>query len=147
MEFAELKLKWEEDSKIDRKQLDNESINIPRLHSKWYNILVDCKIEHKKIELAFAKEKINAKSYYSGDYTQEDKRFKSLGHQHRKLKNNEDMNDYVSADADMQKIKLKLFLAEEKIEFVLNVLNQINNRSFQIANAIKWAKFMEGIND
>lgn len=147
MEFDKLKELWDQDSNIDRKSLDNESLKIPQLHSKWYNILVDCKIEHKKEELAYAREKLKAKSYYSGDYTQEDKRFKTLGPQNRKLKTNEDMNDCVSADSDLQKIKLRMFLSEEKIEFVLNVLSQINSRSFQISNAIKWAKFMNGIND
>lgn len=146
MDFEKLKQLWEQDAKIDHKSLDTESLNIPKLHSKWYNILIECKLEYKKQELAYAREKVKAKSYYAGDYGPDDKRFKSLGAQPRKLKA-EDMNDYVAADSELQKIKLLMFLSEEKIEFVLNILNQINNRSFQISNAIKWSKFMQGIND
>lgn len=146
MDFSELKSLWDQDSQIDSKNLDTESLRIPRLHSKWYNFLIDCRIEYKKEELAFAKEKINAKNYYNGDYSPDDKRFKSLGHQNRKLKS-EDMNDFVSADTDLQKIKLKMFLAQEKMEFILSVIKQINDRNFQISNAIKWRKFMGGIND
>lgn len=146
MKFEELKNLWEEDSKIDSQALDTEALRIPRLHSKWYNILIDCKIDFKKNELAFAKEKVQAKNYYNGDYNENDKRFKDLGHQNRKLKS-EDMNDFVSADSDIQKIKLQMYLSQEKIEFILNVLKQINDRGFQISNAIKWRKFMNGLND
>lgn len=146
MDFQQLKDLWDEDSKIDSQALDTEALRIPRLHSKWYNILIDCKIEFKKQELSFAKEKIHAKNYYNGDYNPDDKRFKTLGHQSRKLKN-EDMHDFVSADKDLQTIQLKMFVAKEKIEFILNVLKQINDRGFQIANAIKWRKFMSGLND
>lgn len=147
MDFTQLKELWEKDSQIDSQALDTEALRIPRLHSKWYNILIDCKIEFKRSELALAKEKIHAKNYYNGDYNPvDDKRFKTLGHQSRKLKA-ADMDDYVSADSDMQKLQLKFFLAKEKIEFILNVLKQINDRGFQIANAIKWRKFMSGSND
>lgn len=146
MDFKELKDLWEKDSQIDSKALDTEALRIPRLHSKWYNILIDHKIEFKREELAYAKEKIAAKNYYSGDYSVEDPRFKKLGHQSRKLKS-EDMNDFCSADSDLQKTKLKMFVAQEKIEFILNILKQLNDRNFQISNAIKWRKFMEGIND
>lgn len=142
----QLKNLWDEDSKIDSQNLDTEALRTPRLHSKWYNILIDLRVEFKKAELAFAKEKIQAKNYYNGDYAPDDKRFKTLGHQNRKLKN-EDMNDFISADSDLQKIQLKIFLTKEKIEFILNVLKQINDRGFQISNAIKWRKFMSGLND
>ena len=142
----QLKNLWEEDSKIDSQNLDTEALRIPRLHSKWYNILIDLRVEYKKAELSFAKEKIAAKNYYNGDYSPDDKRFKSLGHQSRKLKG-EDMHDFISADSDLQKIQLKIFLTKEKIEFILNVLKQINDRGFQISNAIKWRKFMSGLND
>ena len=147
MEFSELKSMWEIDSKIDKNKLGDESIKTPQLHSKWYNILVDIKIEHKREELAYNREKVRAKTYYSGDYTKDDDRYKTLGAQPRKLKTNEDLNDYINADKEIQKIKLRMFVAEEKIDFVLNVLNQLNNRNFQISNAIKWTKFMNGDND
>lgn len=146
MDFEQLKALWEEDAKINSQALDTESLRTPSLHSKWYNILVDCRMAHKREELAFAKEKINAKNYYNGDYRPDDKRFKEYGHQSRKLKS-EDMNDFLSADTDIQKIRLKLFLAQEKIEFILSVLKQINDRSFHISNTIKWRKFLSGNND
>jgi len=146
MEFEQLKTLWDQDSQIDSKNLDTEALRIPRLHSKWYNFLIDLKIEYKKAELSFAKEKIAAKNYYNGDYNPDDKRFKTLGHQSRKLKG-EDMNDFISADSELQKCQLKVFLIKEKMEFILNVLKQINDRGFQISNAIKWRKFMSGLND
>lgn len=144
MEFETLKELWKKDSIIS-KNLDQESLNIPQLHSKWYNILIDCKIAYKREELAYNREKIKAQNYYSGDYNLDDKRYVKMGPQPKKLKTNE-LDDYCKADSELQKIILKKYLAEEKIEFILNILSQINSRSFQISNAIKWQQFMNGIN-
>ena len=38
MELDEIMKMWEEDSHIDDKDLDNESLNIPNVHQKYLNI-------------------------------------------------------------------------------------------------------------
>ena len=38
MELEDIMKMWEEDSHIDDKDLDNESLNIPNVHQKYLNI-------------------------------------------------------------------------------------------------------------
>jgi hypothetical protein len=46
MKLEEIESLWEQDSKIDRTDLDNESLKIPMLHSKYYKIYLREKIQN-----------------------------------------------------------------------------------------------------
>ena len=50
MKIDDIKQIWEKDSKISQDDLATESLRTPSLHSKYYNIYVDEKLQLKKQE-------------------------------------------------------------------------------------------------
>ena len=62
----------------------------------------------------------------------------------RLLKN--EVNSYVESDDDIIRMKQQVVLIEEKIHYLDAVIRMINNRGFQIKNALDWLKFSHGNN-
>ena len=56
-----------------------------------------------------------------------------------------DLPQYIGSDGDIIKMNQKIAYQKEKIEFLESVIRTINNRGFQIKNAIDWEKFKVGI--
>ena len=52
---------------------------------------------------------------------------------------------FIEADEDVRKLQLKIDYIEQTILFLDSVLRQINNRNYQIKNAIDWEKFQAGM--
>ena len=56
-----------------------------------------------------------------------------------------DIDKYIESDTDIIKHNYKIEYQKEKIDFLDSVIRSINNRGFQIKNAIDWEKFKVGI--
>tara|TARA_Y100000361_G_scaffold16586_1_gene13009 strand:+ start:191 stop:358 length:168 start_codon:yes stop_codon:yes gene_type:complete len=54
------------------------------------------------------------------------------------------MHSYLEADEDVFRIKTKIVMMEEKINYLDSIVKMINNRGFQIKSAIDWIKFKSG---
>jgi|TARA_B100000287_G_C20582570_1_gene760984 hypothetical protein len=136
---------WNRDREIDYTELGTESIRIPQIHDKYLKIFTDERIRLKGLELELAK-LVRAKTdYFSGRMTQEelDRRGweQFLG---RLLKN--EIPNYIESDDDIIKIKQQIVVYQEKINYLDAVIRMINNRGFQIKNALDWLKFSHGNN-
>ena len=51
---------------------------------------------------------------------------------------------YMDADPEMQNITTRINYYEEIIFVLEKIIQQLNNRTFQIKNSIEWQKFMQG---
>ena len=51
---------------------------------------------------------------------------------------------YVDSDDALTEHSLRVSVQEEKVNYLEAVLRQINNRGFQIKNAIDWNRFITG---
>jgi hypothetical protein len=136
---------WNRDREIDYTELGTESIRIPLIHDKYLKIYTDERIRLKGLELELAK-LVRAKTdYFSGRMSQEelDRRGweQFLG---RLLKN--EIANYIESDDDTVKIKQQIVVLQEKINYLDAVIRMINNRGFQIKNALDWLKFSHGNN-
>ena len=58
------------------------------------------------------------------------------------LRQNVDL--YLKGDQDLTELDDKIAYLEEVMEFLKAVMSQINQRGFQISNAIKWQQFTHG---
>ena len=56
-----------------------------------------------------------------------------------------DLNMHIEADAQIQKLSLKIGLQREKVSTLDSIIKTITNRGFQISNAINYMKLMNGI--
>jgi hypothetical protein len=52
---------------------------------------------------------------------------------------------YLSSDKDIINNNLKMVTQTEKNDFLQEVIKNINQRNYQIRNAIEWKKFTQGV--
>jgi len=136
MTFDELQDIAEKDMKLDKDNLDIESLKIPELQHKYlkhyskYNILV--KQSETEYKILYRKKW----EHYSG---KGETPFLT-----KVLK--QDMTIYLEADEELCKAKNKMEYYKNILTYVEGILKSLNNRGFQIKNAIDWKKFCEGLN-
>ena len=143
MKLEEIQELWNRDREIDIAELAIESVRIPQLHDKYLKIYIDERIKLKSLEFELSKMVRLKNDYYSGRMAQED--LEKLGWEPilgKILKG--EMHSYLEADEDVFRIKTKIVMMEEKINYLDSIVKMINNRGFQIKSAIDWIKFKSG---
>jgi hypothetical protein len=136
---------WRKDSEIDYTELGTESIRIPLIHDKYLKIFIDERIRLKGVEFELSKIVRTKTEYYSGKMSQEElERHGWEQYLGRLLKN--EIANYIESDDDVIKLKQQLVILQEKITYLDSVIKMINNRGFQIKNALDWLKFSHGNN-
>lgn len=131
---------WTIDSKIDPELLDEESIKIPQLHSKYLKYLSDVKLLKIKKEMEYRVLLREKFEYYTGKASEEV--YKEKPFDLKILK--QDLSLYMESDTDIQALLARINYYEEIMFFLDKVLHCLNNRGFQIKNSIDWQKFMQG---
>ena len=145
MKLEEIQELWNRDREIDYTELGTESIRIPLNHDKYLKIFTQEKIRLKSVEFEMLK-LVRAKTeYYSGNMSQEELNKRVWEPYLERLLKNE-VNSYVESDDDIIRMKQQVVLIEEKIHYLDAVIRMINNRGFQIKNALDWLKFSHGNN-
>jgi hypothetical protein len=143
MKLEEILDEWEKDAKIDGTSLDTESLNIPSLHHKYIKIYSSENLRMKQLRFEQKEMELKKYEYYSGKLDQQElKELDWKPFDFKLLK--QDIPRYLEADSDLRKYILKVDLQNEKLDLLKSILNTINNRSFQISNAIKWNAFLNG---
>ena len=143
MKLEEIQELWNRDREIDIAELAIESVRIPQLHDKYLKIYIDERIKLKSLEFELSKMGRLKNDYYSGRMAKED--LEKLGWEPflgKILKG--EMHSYLEADEDVFRIKTKIVMMEEKINYLDSIVKMINNRGFQIKSAIDWIKFKSG---
>jgi len=140
MNLDEIQLSWEEDSKIDDDNLHSESTKIPSLHAKYYRILNNILLMKKLEENKFKQLKKTKWQYYTGKADPEV--YIAQPFDHKVLR--QDVDKYMDSDEDLIKIQNKIDYFQVMLNYLDSILKIINNRTFQIKNAIEWQKFIRG---
>jgi len=135
-----IKSQWAEDSVMDRELLDEESLKIPQLHSKYLNYLSDVKLLKIKKEQEYKTLIRDKFEYYTGKADPEVYQQKPFDLKILK----QDLALYMDSDPEIQLLQTRINYYEEIIYFLEKVLSCINNRGFQIKNSIDWQRFMQG---
>ena len=135
---------WRKDSSIDSTELGKESLKIPQLHSKYMKIYFE---ERQKLRgYEFKKKEIALKKYeyFNGRMSREELEEAGWEPFVKKLMKNE-IDMYLDSDKDIITNNIRIVNQKEKISFIEEVLKNINQRNFQIKNAIDWRKFTQGV--
>ena len=131
---------WEKNSKIDYSNLGTESIRIPVIHDKYLKIFIDERIRLKGMEFELSKLVRSKTNYYKGEMAEDELEKRGWEQfQGRLLKN--EISNYIETDDDYIKIKQNIVVQQEKINYLDSIIKQLNNRGFQIKNAIDWLKY------
>lgn len=127
---------WREDA-VMGDDLFDEARKIPILHSKWLDKYLKIQLLKKEKEYEYNRLYLRKYSYYMGreETCPDDKIIKT------------EVPIYMKGDEDIIRSQAVLDLYD-KIESTLKeILNNINNRSFQIKNAIDWMKYAKGLDE
>lgn len=144
MLLEEIEKLWAEDVEINPLKLDQESLKIPKLHSKYYKLLV-----HEKMVLIKLKNKLEEKEhvleqFYNKTLTVEELNHYNLPlHQDKKVIKS-DIPSVIANRSDVIELKTKLGVQHIKIEFLESILKSIQGRNWNIRDAIEWRKFENG---
>jgi hypothetical protein len=143
MTIDEILENWNVDSKIDKTELGDEALNIPKLHHKYYQIFVKEKLILRKQESDMKQLKLDKYEFLTQGPNEETKeRGWKLPPKGMILKG--DIPMYLDADQDVVTLSLKIGYQLEKIELLDSIIKTIMNRNFIIRNAIDWQKFTMG---
>lgn len=137
-----IKNMWEKDSKIDIDNLHQESIKIPALHAKYYEIYTNIIVLKKKADCIRKTLKHERYEYYSGKADPEvyiENPFP------KKVRDKDTMQKYLDADSRLSKATLKVEYYDIMLKQLEDILKMIHNRNYQIKNSIDFIRFQSGL--
>ncbi len=143
MLFDDIKKMADVDLKFNESELDTESLRIPQLHGKYLNMLYDEKLVLRKWKNELGQLLKLKWEYYTGKMSEE--QLKELNwepFQLRILK--QDVELYMESDADLNQKRDRVFVQEEKVNYLESIIKMISNRQYHIRDAITWRKFING---
>lgn len=135
---------WGEDSKIDSLALDEESLKVPVLHSKYVRLLTDERRHLNKMRESHSILVRDKSEYYAGKMCEEDLQERGWEPLDIKILKS-DVPKYVEGDKDIVKHMIQISEQNEKVQLLLSILNMIQWRAQQVKNAIEWRKFLNGV--
>jgi hypothetical protein len=133
---------WEKDAKLDPDNLHNESLNIPTLHAKYFELYNTIFLLRKKAEQQRKNIRHERYEYFSG---KADPDVYVENPFPKKIRDKDTMQKYLDADAKLSNASLKIDYYDTMLVYIESILKQINNRTFQIKNAIEFMKFNAGL--
>ena len=145
MKLEEIQELWNRDREIDYTELGTESIRIPQINDKYLKIYTDERIKLRGLEFELSK-LVRAKTdWYAGRMSQEDLEERGWDQFLGRLLKNE-ISYYIESDNDVIKIRQHIAILQEKNNYLDSIIKMLNNRGFQIKNALDWLKFSHGTN-
>ena len=142
MLLSNLQIFAEKDLKLNRNDLALESLRTPEIHNVWMKYLSIEKLSLYNLENKYNILYKKRWDFYLGNATAEE--YAENPFSKKVIRG--DINIYINADIEICKLLLKVKLAEEKVNFILETIKQINGRNWHIGNAIKWKTFINGEN-
>ena len=146
MTLKQIQEMWAQDSIIDDIELDASSLQVPKLHAKYAELLSNYKLDlirHERKMKSLNKDKW---LWYSGKMSKEDIEFNKWDYDPfgglTVLKS--DYDKFTGADKDIQDLDEKIQYLRITVDYLQDVVSQITWRHQTIKNIIEWRKFMAG---
>ena len=133
---------WEQDSKIDSDNLHTESLNIPILHAKYFDLYNTIFLLRKKAEQQKRNIRHERYEYYSG---KSDPEVYVENPFPKKIRDKDTIQKYLDADESLSKVCLKIDYYDTMLVYIESILKMIQNRTYQIKNAIEFMRFNSGL--
>ena len=134
---------WRQDSDIDRTEPGKALLDIPKLHSKYLNILSQHRLLSKQAEFKYNKMKKLKWEYYTGKLDDDD--LKKHGWEPFPFVLKSDITTYLESDEDLNKYLASKILHDEIVDVCGTILKELNSRTYQLRSFIDWEKFIQGI--
>ena len=132
---------WEKDAKIDPDNLHTESLNIPVLHAKYFDLYNTIVLLRKKAEQQNKNIHHERYEYFSG---KADPEIYVENPFPKKIRDKETMQKYLDADDKLSSINMKICYYDTMLYYLESILKVIQNRTYQIKNSIEFLRFNAG---
>ena len=132
---------WKKDSHINMDNLHDESIKVPALHAKYFEIYNTVILLKKKAEQTRKNVRHERYEYFTGKADPEvyvESPFP------KKIRDKDTLQKYLDADDKLSQISLKVDYYDVTLNYLESILKVIQNRTYQIKNAIDFLKFQAG---
>ena len=141
MTHEELLKEWETDAEIDKINLDDSALHIPKLHHKYLSMLMNTKA--RKIAFTHQLEDLrkDKELYYSGQATSDIYKAKPFD---LKLKTKGGIEKHVNTDPEVVRLLQRIEYMDVLIEGMNHIMTQIQWRNQHIKNALEHMKFTSG---
>lgn len=143
MKIDEVLEMWSKDAEVDRTEPGKELLNIPKLHSKYLNILSQHRLLSKQAEFKYNKMKKLKWEYYTGKLDEDT--LSKYGWEPFPYTLKSEMNTYLESDEDINKFMAQKVMYDEIVDICTSILKELNSRTFQLRDFISWEKFIQGV--
>ena len=133
---------WEKDATIDRDNLHDESLNIPSLHAKYFELYNTIFLLRKKAEQQRKNIRHERYEYFSG---KSDPDVYIENPFPKKIRDKDTMTKYLDADEKLSTSSLKIEYYDTMLTYIESILKVIQYRTYQIKNAIEFMRFQSGL--
>ena len=133
---------WEKDAQIDRDNLHEESLKIPALHAKYFDIYNKIFLLRKRAEQQRKNIRHERYEYFSGKADPDVYRENPFP---KKIRDKDTMTKYLDADEKLSNSSLKIDYYDTMLVYLESILKVIQNRTYQIKNAIEFMRFNAGL--
>ena len=133
---------WEEDSKIDIDKMHEESIKVPQLHAKYHEMMNNLILLRAKAKQLQRNIRHDRYEYFSG---KADPDVYVENPFPKKIRDKDTMQKYLDADEKLSTVCLKIDYYDTMLVYIESILKMIQNRTYQIKNAIEFMRFNSGL--
>lgn len=134
---------WRKDAGIDRTEPGKALLDIPKLHSKYLNILSNHRLLSKQAEFKFKQMKKIKWEYYTGRLDVDE--LKKRGWEPFPFILKTDIITYLDSDEDLNRFLAQKIMHDEIVDVCQSILKELNNRAWELKSFIDWEKFIQGI--
>ena len=142
IDLESLQKMWEEDSEIDKDNLHDESLKIPQLHAKYFDLYNTIFLLRKKADQQRKNIRHERYEYFSG---KADPDVYVKDPFPKKIRDKDTMTKYLDADEKLSNSSLKIEYYDTMLTYLESILKVIQNRTYQIKNAIEFMRFNAGL--
>jgi len=143
-EHESLIAEWTADSKIDRTKLLEEMYRSPIIHSKYISKLQEYRIKLRKRLMKLASLRALKVRYFNGELSEEELIVNKWKPYQFKRPLKSEMDSYLSADADLQKIENDIEYLQILIQTCESIMKEIHSRNFVFKTIVEYTKFEAG---
>jgi hypothetical protein len=142
IDIEKIQKMWEEDSNIDPDNLHTESLNIPSLHAKYFDLYNNISLLKKKAEQQRRNIRHQKYEYYTG---KADPDVYIENPFPKKVRDKDALQKYLDADEVLSQSSLKVEYYDALLNYLQDILKMIHQRNYQIKNAIDFQRFASGL--
>ena len=141
LDLDEIQKMWEKDAHIDMDNLHQESINVPVLHAKYFEIYNTVILLKKKAEQNRKNIRHERYEYFTG---KADPDVYIENPFPKKIRDKDTLQKYLDADEKLSQVSLKVEYYDTILNYLESILKVVQNRTYQIKNAIEFLRFQAG---